>query len=40
LDCDETDKIGKLLTLELDKRQGNLEDDEEYYDRLLEIEYN
>jgi hypothetical protein len=40
LDCDETDRIGKLLTLELDKRQGNLENDEEYYERLLEIEYN
>jgi len=40
LDGDETDRFGKLLTLELDRRQGNLEEDEEYYKRLKEIEYN
>ena len=37
LDGDETEKIGRLLTLELDLRQGNLTD-EEYKEVLSEIE--
>jgi len=34
LDGDETDRIGKLLTLELDLRQGNLTETE-YQDNML-----
>ena len=34
MDGDETDRIGKLLTLELDLRQGNLTE-KEYQDTLL-----
>ena len=37
LDGDETERIGRLLTLELDLRQGNLTD-EEYKEVLSEIE--
>jgi|GEM_PF-3763751 len=36
LDGDETEKLGKLLTLELDKRQGNLTY-EEYEKRRKKI---
>ncbi|OQA95291.1 MAG: hypothetical protein BWY23_02472 [Spirochaetes bacterium ADurb.Bin218] len=36
LDGDETEKLGKLLTLELDKRQGNLTY-EEYEERRKKI---
>lgn len=38
LDGDETDRIGKLLTLELDLRQGNLSD-KEYQEALADLEY-
>jgi len=37
LDGDETERIGKLLTLELDLRQGNLSD-EEYMEALSGLE--
>ena len=37
LDGDETDRIGTLLTLELDLRQGNITS-EEYEERLRMIE--
>lgn len=37
LDGDETGRIGKLLTLELDLRQGNLTE-EEHREALLELE--
>ncbi len=36
LDGDETEKLGRLLTLELDKRQGNLTY-EEYEERRKKI---
>lgn len=39
LDEDETERLGRLLTLELDKRQGNLTE-EEYWDGLLSIEFD
>ena len=38
LDGDETERFGRLLTLELDKRQGNVNEDE-YLEELRRIEY-
>lgn len=38
LDEDKTERLGRLLTLELDKRQGNLTE-EDYWDGLLSIEF-